>query len=469
MTTQGIFYEAAVVLDVVAIISALWRTQGAERTLMWIFAILAFPIAGSLAYFFLANPSVKRTTIRKRAASRRVGRRLASKPSSAPLQRDTSIAALAANITYQEATKGNSVNLLPEAPAAFESVMEAIKAAKKSIWVEFYIIAHDETGVRFLRQLADSAAAAIEVRLLYDAVGSIGIDDGLLLDIEASGGKVKAFHPLSPFAKRWSVHLRNHRKLMIIDGELVLTGSMNVGNEYSWRFLKKGNQRYKDVHLSVRGPAVRDFSVIFAEDWAFAAGDVPPIPEPPPPFPEAGATIAVIPSGPDQQINASAFLFFTGIAGAKRSVYITTPYFIPDEPLVRALQSAALRGVDVRIMLPSRADSPLVGYAGRYYYPELLKAGVRIFEYGAGMLHSKTMIIDDELAMVGSANLDVRSMKLNFELGLLVWDEGFTKELSARCRAAYESSREIRNFALSSRGVLVQALEKAARLLSPIL
>lgn len=469
MTTETVFYALVFVLDAAAILAALWRTQGAERTLMWVFAIIAFPAAGALAYFLLANPSVKRTTSRRRAATMILSGPAKAYDPCAPKKGDTSMISLAAAVTCQEPTEGNRVELLPEAPGAFDAVMGAIKNAAKSVWVEFYIIKRDETGERFLKLLAEVSKRGVEVRLLFDAVGSLRIDDDLISEIKAGGGKVEAFHPLSPFSRRWSVHLRNHRKLVIIDGKCAMTGSMNVGNEYSWRFLKRGMTRFQDVHMMIEGPAVLDFCTIFAEDWAFAVGEPLPMPQRETPVLLPGAKVVPLPSGPDQELNASALLYFGGITAAKRSVWLTTPYFIPDESILRALQSAAIRGVDVRIIVPAKTDAMLVGPAGRYYFPELLRSGVRIFENRQEMLHSKTMVIDGEMSMVGSANLDIRSMRLNFELGVLVADEKLTGALAERFRAAEAKSREVALAGLSSKGFRVQALERMARLLSPIL
>lgn len=469
MTTGTVFYALVFILDAAAILAALWRTQGAERTLMWVFAILAFPALGALAYFFLANPSVKRTTSRRRAATMILSGPAKAYDLCAPKKGDTSMISLAAAATCQEPTDGNLVVLLPEAPGAFDAIMNAIKNAEKSVWVEFYIINRDETGERFLRLLAEVAKRGVEVRLLFDAVGSLRIDDDLISEIKTGGGKVEAFHPLSPFARRWSVHLRNHRKLVIIDGKCAMTGSMNVGNEYSWRFLKRGMTRFQDVHLSIEGPAVLDFCIVFAEDWAFAVGEPLPMPSREQPIESPGAKVVPLPSGPDQEINASALLYFGGITSATKSVWLTTPYFIPDESISRALESAAIRGVDVRIIVPAKTDAVLVGPAGRHYFRRLLKSGVRILENSQEMLHSKTMVIDGEMAMVGSANLDIRSMRLNFELGVLVADPQLAGALADRFRAAEANSREVLLEGLMAKDFKVQALERFARLLSPIL
>lgn len=469
ITAQKVFLALVSVLDGIAIYRALWRTQGAERTLMWIFAILAFPGVGALMFFFLANPSVTRVSSKKRDAAKLVGESREELPRHFHHGQDTSLMALAAEVTGLPPTRGNHIEIIPEPPENFPLIEAMLKSAVRSIWVEFYIIQKDETGLRFLKELARAAKRGIEVRVLYDAVGSIGIDAEFLVEAERAGVKIEAFHPLGPWRKRWSVHLRNHRKLVIVDGRVALTGSMNVGNEYSWRFLKRGASRFRDINLKVEGPAVRDFCAVFIEDWFFAVGDLLELPDIAEFTQAGGGSLAVLPSGPDQVHNASALLFFGGIATATERVYVTTPYFIPDEPISRALQFAALRGVDVRVLVPAAPDAALVGPAGRSYFPALLKAGVRIYEYLPNMLHAKTMVIDSELSLVGSANLDVRSMRLNFELGVLVSDRALNERLVQRFLAEQGSSREVTAETLAQRGAGAQAVERLARLLSPIL
>ncbi|TLN15020.1 cardiolipin synthase, partial [bacterium] len=399
---------AIALLDIVAIAMAFWRSHGVERTLMWIFAILAFPGVGALSFFFLANPYVKRTIRRKSRAALMVrdkARRPAGgSPDSQPLFN------LAAALTSFAPAKGNRVELLGDNETELGEAARVIAGAQKFVWVEYYIIKRDETGLFFLRLLAERARAGVEVKLLYDAVGSMGLEEFLSPIVEA-GGKVEAFHPVNPLRKRWSVHLRNHRKLIVVDGKVGLTGGMNVGDEYTGIAKRRGGPYFRDLQLLVEGPAVADLCEIFAEDWSFATDEA--LLDPVEPSTAAGytANVAVTPSGPDQEVNASALLYFGGICAAKERIFLTSPYFIPDEPTLRALICASLRGVDVRILIPQRCDVPLVGAAGRSYFAELLAAGVRIFHYQPAMLHSKTMAVDSRWSFVGSANLDMRSFR----------------------------------------------------------
>jgi cardiolipin synthase len=214
---------------------------------------------------------------------------------------------------------------------------------------------------------------------------------------------------------------------------------------------------------------VAGLSQIFAEDWSFATGEQLDAVEFPGPLSDESAVVAVVPSGPDQEYNANALVFFAGIASARRKVFLTSPYFIPDQPTMRALVSAAMRGVDVRVLVPKKSDTALVSAAAHSYFPTLVRAGVRVYEYLPSMLHAKTMMVDDRWAIVGSANLDIRSFRLNFEVGALVLHPPFARELEDRFRSDLHRSAEVTEGDLERRGYFVMFKDSAARLLSPLL
>jgi len=472
-TIGTVFWLAVTVFDVVTIVRVLLRGHGVEGTLAWLFGILAFPAVGALAYLVLSPPNIRRTTRRKLRATAAVRQAFEARAFGAvrpciPAEIDISMLELAAATTGLPATPGNEVELLTENAEAFARIERALHEARDTIWAEYYIIRNDETGHRFLDILGERARASVEVRLLYDAIGSMGIDARRLARIREAGGRAQAFLPVNPLAKRWSVHLRNHRKLVIVDGEHGFTGGMNVGDEYSGRLRRKKAQRFHDSHLSIRGPAVHDLARIFAGDWSFATGQALLLPEPPAPRPACRSVVAIVPSGPDQEHNANAFVYFAGIASARKKAYLTSPYFIPDQPLIRALVTAAMRGVDVRLIVPQKPDVPIVGAAARTYYESLLRGGVRVFEYKA-MLHAKTMVVDDAWAIVGSANADIRSFRLNFELGALVADPAFASVLEQRFRSDLRSSREVTLASVTGSSFPTRLRNHAARLLSPLL
>jgi cardiolipin synthase len=486
---SGAFYIAVAMtlLELVAIAVAIARARGFKGTLAWIFAIIALPGVGAIAYFLLALPRVERARRVKRAARSRVrtarstwfSTELDARDIAALSSEQRSLFVLTTRLTGLPPTRGNRLELLTENERAFERVERALIEAKQSIWAEYYIIENDRTGRRFLELLADRARAGVSVKLLYDAVGSGNIDPELLLAIERAGGRAVAFLPVNPLRRRWAVHLRNHRKIIVVDGERAFTGGMNVGDVYSGGSgsggkkprlrLGKKSIAWRDTHLSLMGPAASDLALVFAEDWCFATDEVVDLLSVSLPKEDPGAFVAVLPSGPDQETNATSLAYFAAIAMSRSRCYVTSPYFVPDDPLLQALSSAALRGVDVRVLVPAKNDIPLMGYAIRSFYPRLLATGVRIFEYQPSMLHAKTIAIDGDWSMVGSANLDVRSFRLNFEVGALVFDASFTGVLEKQFLIDLEQSREVIESALGKRGFHIVALEGAAQLLSPLL
>jgi cardiolipin synthase A/B len=459
-----------IVLDLYAIFRAISRSHGVEGTLAWIFAIMALPGFGALSYLLFANPSIKSTTRRKRLTAESVRKAITTRIGPASVKDQGSVLHLSSVITGLLPTAGNSVDLLTENENAFDQIEQAIEQAQQSIWAEYYIIGNDETGHYFLELLAAKAKMGIEVLLLYDAFGSLRIDAQRLSKIKAAGGKAEPFLPVNPLKKRWSVHLRNHRKIIIIDGEIGFTGGMNMGNEYLGRKRrKKSITHFRDTHLALRGPAVFDLAQIFTEDWTFATGETLAYSDSTGLIDKGTSVVTVVPSGPDQKYNASSLVYFTGITSAQKRCYLSTPYFVPDEPTIQALISAAARGVDVRVLVPEKSDIAIAGPASRSYYPKLIHAGVRIFEYQASMLHAKSLAVDRAWGIVGSANADIRSFRLNFELGVIVTDEVFTQLLETRFIQDFSQSKEVRVEDLYQRGLAERLWQGTCRLLSPLL
>jgi cardiolipin synthase len=462
---SGLFWGIVTVLDLAAILCLLYRGQGVERTLTWLFAVIAFPTLGAIAYFLLADPTIKRTTVRRRRQKTAVHWHCDLATGECP---HSPVMSVAFRTTGLEPSAGNLAEILTGDELAFARVEEHLRSARERIWAEYYLIRRDETGHRFLDILTEKAREGVEVRLIYDALGSFRMSRPRLEAITAAGGRCVEFLPLNPLRKRWSVHLRNHRKLIVIDSEVAFTGGMNVGDEYSGRARRRGTLHFSDTHLRLEGPCVDDLEEVFAEDWRFATGETLHFPETQN-HSKGSAAVAIVPSGPDQPRNASQLNYFAGITSARTSVWLTSPYFIPDESILSALIGAALKGVDVRILVPQQCDVLLVGPAGRSYYQQLLAVGIRIFEYLPSMLHAKTMVIDEQLALVGSANIDIRSFRLNFEVGALIDDPAVAATLRERFLSQIRDSREI-NLRMVQEWSFPKRLQHgAARLFSPFL
>ncbi|HKB70032.1 MAG TPA: cardiolipin synthase [Thermoanaerobaculia bacterium] len=461
------------VLAVIAL--AIVRRRGFASTLAWIFAIIALPGAGVVAYLLLANPHVARTRRAKRRATLKVRQRRGRGASGAagegrltPAER--SVLRLAERLSDIAPEAGNRVSLASSNEEASLRVTEGIAAARRSIWAEYYMVKNDTTGRQFLDLLARRAREGLDVRFLYDAVGSWGIDAGALETLRKAGGHVEVFLPINPLRRRWAVHLRNHRKILVLDGAVAMTGGMNIGDEYSGHRGRRAVRAWRDTLLVLEGPAAGALAEVFAEDWSFATGTEEILDAPRQAEAESGGSlVSILPSGPDQEANAARLAYFAGITSAVSRCWIASPYFIPDGPTNRALVTAALRGVDVRILLPEKNDVTLMGPAGRSYYNALVKAGARIFEYRPAMLHSKSMSVDGRWCLIGSANVDVRSFWLNFEISALIFDTKFAAAVESQFERDLAQSREITPEILSARGVWAALGEGVARLMSPLL
>jgi cardiolipin synthase len=443
---------------------ALSRPHGVGATYGWLFAIFALPWVGAIIYFAVASPYLPRTRARLRR------KHMLPFPGSslgAPDDPD-GLFRLCERLTGLPPARGNRVDWLGSGAPAFEQLEAAIAGAQVAIRAEYYIIQNDETGGRFLDLLTDRARAGVVVHLLYDALGSSNLDKRRLKALIAAGGKASAFLPLNPLRRRWSVHLRNHRKLVIIDGIKAFTGGMNVGDEYAGR--RKANELFHDALISIEGPLLEELGHVFIEDWAYATDEILERHPYPASMPD-GCCAAVIQSGPDQRINAHLFGFFALISCARKRLWLTSPYFVPDGLTLQAISAAALRGVDVRIIVPTRArmDVPLVGWATRATFAPLVLAGAKIYEYAPSMLHAKTLLIDDATCLVGSANLDVRSMRLNFEMSVLMIDDRLATSMAQRFEADLERSAHITQDIIDKQGRLQRIGYRLARLLSPLM
>ncbi len=465
------------ILDVVAVLRAVTAGRGVNTTLTWLFAIIAFPGAGATAYLLFGNPSVRWVVRRKRRSVWEMRRALnartrkfqsASPPHRTLTREEEGVLAVATAATGWLPSQGNAVDLFAKNDDANAHIRRTIERARQSVWVEMYIIQNDMTGREFMASLIAKAAEGVEVRLLYDAIGSFRIHAGHIRELQAAGGKVAAFMPLNPLRRRWSVNLRNHRKIIVVDGETGYAGSLNVGDAYSGR-RRRHPVQFRDTHLAIQGPAVEDLAWTFAEDWFFSTNEqIKPV-KLSSESERGSSVVAVVPSGPDQDQNAHRLVYITGLSMARERCYLTSPYFIPDDPTLFALVTTAMRGVDVKILLPKRSDVRLIMSAARSYYSVLLKAGVRIYEYDKAILHAKTMVVDRTWGIVGSANVDIRSFQFNFEVSALVCDPELATKLEVDFRRDMADSKEVTMEEVNKRPWWVRIGLGAARLLSPIL
>lgn len=443
-------------------------------TLAWITAIVTLPFLGSALFLLVGINRVERRAALKLASRLQIGRvvpglaRFQLLPGEVLEPQVQRLQRLADRVSTTKCCFGNAVELLTNTNRTLGLIEQAVKSAQESIHLEYYIFQPDKTGYRLRDLLIAKAGEGVKVRFLFDGVGSIFLGRKFLRPMVDAGITVASALPGASFRERWSINLRNHRKIVIVDGTIGFTGGMNIGDEYIGRNRSLGY--WRDTHLRLHGPVVLQLQQVFAEDWFFATGEQPSGVEWYPPTRQAGDQIAqVVAGGPDGEVDVFHSLFFAAINEASDRITLATSYFIPTPALVTALETAAHRGVRVRLMVPRYGDHQWMVVAGRGYYESLFESGVEIYEYGRGPLHSKTLTIDGLWSFVGTPNFDTRSLLLNFEVGVALYEPKLAAQLEEQFADDLEHAQRVVPAEFRRRPRLYKLAEQVLKLFSPIL
>ena len=432
-------------------------------TLSWLISLAALPYIGFVIYYLLGPQRIHRQRLRRVRARAK----LPPLPEGfLPSPEAIELARMAQATTGLPPTSATRMQLLIDGGSKYDALLRDIAAAQEHVHLEYYIFYPDRVGAALRDALVERARAGVRVRLLLDAVGSSRTPRHFFQELLAAGGELAWFHPsriLQVWKRPW-LNLRSHRKIVVIDGRIGYTGGINITDDEDERLRPDA---YRDLHLRMEGNVVSSLQLVFVEDWAYASGQ-PPL-SLPSPTPEVGPVpVQVLVSGPDSSWEAIHRTHVAAIHSARQRVWLATPYFVPGEAARMALTSAALGGLDVRLLVPRHSDSKLVTLAARSYFDELLAAGVKVYEYGPRMLHTKALLCDDDLAIVGSANFDHRSFRLNFEVSVMCGDPGLCADLATllehECAASACAQADRARPLFGAR--LPEAL---ARLVSPLL
>ena len=427
------------VIALTIILRILTERRDAAATFAWIFGLILLPYIGAILYLMLAGKIERRRIKIRHRATARLGEKKHDLEKNIQIHREESlkdvdpyfkgVMRLAEELGAGHPTVGNSVSLLDTGTQTFDAIEKAIKKARAHIHLEYYIFRPDETGRRILDLLEHKARQGVEVRLLYDSVGSSSLKKRHVKHLIEAGGRVVPFLPLFSLRRPFSVNFRTHRKIIVVDDTVGFVGGRNIGNEYRSDRVESGE--WRDVHLRIEGPAVNRLQEVFAEDWIFATGeDVSTLEHCFTPFKRPGrARVQVLDSGPDGQPKVIHRILFEAIVSARKSIDIVTPYFVPDGSIVMALQNASFRNVQVRLLVPGITDNLVTGWAARSYFQEMLTAGVEVYVYSPGMHHAKLVVIDGNWAYAGTANMDIRSFRLNFEVGVAIYETDIAKQI----------------------------------------
>ena len=461
-------------LGIVAAIHALLTVRTAQGSIAWAMPLIFIPYITLIPYLVFGRSTFDAYIKARRQANTEMRDAIADfnwKPwieEAVAARRSEAYASLRAmpKLGRMPCLANNEVKLLINGEATFSAIFDAIRAAKRVVFVQFFIIHDDDLGRRLQSLLLEKAAEGVEIFVLYDRIGSHALPASYTEKLRAGGVQIKAFATRSGWLNRFQINFRNHRKIVVVDGVRGFVGGHNVGDEYLG--LKPPLAPWRDTHVAIIGPVVACLQESFAEDWFWATRELPPLilPEH---YPEDGVLCQLLATGPADRQETCSLFFVEAIHAATERVWITTPYFVPDEAVFAALRLAVLRGVDVRLLLPSRPDHYTVYAASSLFAFEAVRAGVRMFRYQPGFLHQKVVLVDNEITAIGSANLDNRSFRLNFELMLLTVDEDFAREVEAMLSDDFANAVEISTQDSRETHQLQRLGMRVARLISPIL
>lgn len=450
-----------------------------SKTLAWLLILVFLPLLGFILYLiFGRHPRKQRITRKKQLLNNHLY------PLSASLYQETqnsmsnSIEAQEKShlikLIYNNAdfppTTNNEIQVLTDGQEIFPAFIEAIKGAQKYIYLETYILRDDQIGTTVAGLLCAKAQAGVHVRLIYDGLGSRDLRKEFLEKLRAAGVETAAFFPVKlPFLHR-KINYRNHRKILVIDATIGFVGGANIGDEYLGENPAIGY--WRDTHVRLEGNAVYFLQRIFLQDWHFITGKTLAHSSPdllPSGKAHNNRIVQITASGPDSQWEAIMQVYYYTIATAEKSIYITSPYFIPNESILTALKTAALSGVDVKLLLPAKPDHKVVFWAAMSYLQELLEAGVEIYFYHKGFIHAKVITVDGIVSSIGSANMDQRSFSLNFEVNAFIYDQKTALRLKQEFLEDLQHAKKLNLEEFQKRSLGHHFLESIARLFSPLL
>ncbi|WP_054957886.1 cardiolipin synthase [Paenibacillus dakarensis] len=482
MHVTTVFLGLIIFLNIIfAFVVIFQERRDVGSTWAWLLVLLLIPIAGFILYLFFAqNFRRKRLFYWDDIKKKGLDRGLKFQESllrSEQFQFKNHVSwknkdLITMNLLHNQAvlSEDNQVEVFTDGKEKFAALFQDIEEATEFIHIQYYIIQKDRLGKRMMDLLTKKAKQGVNVRVLYDELGSRRINPRFLQELRDAGGQVEAFFPSKYRLINLRLNYRNHRKLVIIDGKIGYVGGFNVGDEYLGLNPKFGY--WRDTHLRIVGTAVYSIQTRFILDWNQASSnhDIVYFPSLFPHLPTQGNVgIQIVTSGPDSEYEHIKNGYLKMISSAQKSIYIQTPYFIPDSSMLDALRVASLSGVEVNVMIPDKPDHMFVYWATLSYIGEMLSVGAKVYLYSNGFIHAKTLVIDEEIASVGTANIDFRSFKLNFEVNAFLYDEGIAERLSQDFKQDIKVSRLLTLKEYRERSKWIRIKESISRLLSPIL
>ena len=466
LTFLAALLALAEILGILLAVDAVMRPRSSQAAIAWSIALIVLPVVTIPIYLVFGRTHFHgyREALREKEAS--IGAHLEdwfsrmAAMAAEPHEGLEAVEDLVRGLTRIPFTRGNRVELLVDGEATYGAMHDAIATAESYIRVQFYIVQDGSVARQLSRALIEKARSGVRVHFLYDEIGCWTLPESFLNALRDASIQVSGFKTTRGHRNRFQINFRNHRKLLVVDGRIGFIGGLNLADEYL---------TYRDTHLRIDGPAAQHIQFSILKDWFWATRQIPELSVAIQPAAADDLKVSIVNTGPaDSMPNCSA-LFATLVKTARRRLWLTSPYFVPDDVMVRALQAAAIRGVDVRILLPGKADHRFVELASFTYYNEMIDCGVQLFRYQDRFLHQKVVLVDDRLAGVGTVNLDNRALYLNFEATALVADDRFARRVEAMLQADLALCEPVDRTHFDNKPLWFRVAARIARLASPLL
>ena len=472
MQILGIIFALFYVLGIISAVNAVMHARTSQGAIAWALSLITIPILSVPAYWVFGRRKFEGYILARKSGSditelipdeqkKKFTPYISNYGDSHPETR------AAEKLALIPLMNGNDCELLIDGEATFSSIFDGIEKAEDYILVQFYIVHSDELGNELKSRLIAKASRGVRVFFLYDELGSIGLPSGYVDELRQADVQIAPFNTRKGKRNRFQLNFRNHRKIVVVDGKTAWIGGHNVGDEYLGKDPKIG--KWRDTHVKIEGPAALAAQLSFMEDYHWATNDVPEMSWSPTASVHSDTSVLIIPSGPADEHETALLMFVHIINSAKQRIWISSPYFVPDESILSALPLARLRGVDIRIIIPEMPDNKLMYYAAYDYFDELSECGIEFYRYQDGFTHEKVVLVDDSLSAIGTANFDNRSFRLNFEITALIGDVGFTCETEKMFEDGFSSSRKMQGGDYDNKPFWFKFAVRVCRLMSPVL
>jgi cardiolipin synthase len=471
---QIIFLTAAFFyfLGIVSAVHAVMYARTSQGAIAWALSLLSFPFISVPAYWVFGRRKFEGYVLASKTSSgateplfERVKEQLS--PYISDYGSTNPQVRAAERLARVALMKGNDCELLIDGEATFNSIFNGIDAAEKYVLIQFYIVHDDGLGKALKFRLIAKALQGVNVYFLYDELGSLGLSASYTAELKQAGVRMSPFNTRKGRRNRFQLNFRNHRKVVVVDGKAAWIGGHNVGDEYLGKDPKIG--RWRDTHVKITGPATLAAQVSFLEDYHWATNTLPEVTWTPIASTRSDIPVLVLPTGPADEFETATLMFLHIINSARQRIWISSPYFVPDESIVSALTLARLRGLDVRIIIPEMPDNKLIYFAAYDYFDHLSECGIKFYRYQDGFTHEKVLLIDDTLSAIGTANFDNRSFRLNFEITTLIDSQAFSKQVEQMFNGGFASSKQMQVGDYDRKPFWFKFAVKVSRLMSPVL